>query len=49
MVDTYLCDKVQDLEHTYPTIAKPTDQVRARLYSCLISNQKNKQNDNIHN
>lgn len=32
-VDTYLCDKLTDLEHSYPTIVKPTDQISATINS----------------
>ena len=32
-VDSYLCEKVDELEHTYPIIAKPTDQLAADVNS----------------
>ena len=32
-VDSYLCDKVDELEHSYPIIAKPTDQLTADVNS----------------
>jgi hypothetical protein len=32
-VDSYLCDKVDELEHSYPIIAKPTEQLTADVNS----------------
>lgn len=32
-VDSYLCNKLHDLEHSYPTITKPTDQLTATAYT----------------
>lgn len=31
-VDSYLCDKVDEIEHTYPYIVKPTEQLTADAY-----------------
>lgn len=31
-VDTYLCEKLHDLEHSYPSITKPTEQLTESAY-----------------
>ena len=31
-VDSYLCEKVDEIEHTYPYIVKPTEQLTADAY-----------------
>lgn len=35
-IDGYLCERVNDLEHTYPSISKPTEQ----LTSCALNQAK---------
>ena len=32
-VDSYLCEKVDELEHNYPSIVKPTEQLTATAYT----------------
>lgn len=32
-VDSYLCEKVDELEHNYPSIIKPTEQLTANAYT----------------
>jgi hypothetical protein len=32
-VDSYLCEKVDELEHNYPSINKPTEQLTANAYT----------------
>jgi hypothetical protein len=35
-IDGYLCERVEDLEHSYPSITKPTEQLTSAIYNRTI-------------